>query len=155
MKTGRLSRTYLPRATLSILFWAAALIAVPTRAETPPALLQARLIAVSMDEPGQADERLRDLLPLLQRNLRYTSYSLAGQRVFPPHPGATEQLGQGFAMIVEDVQGASLTMRLRHDRRELLQTRLRLHRRRPVIVGPFRNHQNQEFIIVIMSPEDN
>lgn len=120
--------------------------------------LQVRLIQVleSSNDNEINDQRLRGLLPLLQRNLRYQNYRLVAQRSFIPQSEQREKIGLGFIVSIENVQGSVMTIRLHHQRidrprqeaRELLQTRLRLQPERPVIIGPFRDHQGLEYIIV-------
>ncbi len=124
-----------------------------------PATLRIRLVQVRETPQNEIeiDRNLRDLLPILQRNLRYQSYQMAGQSDLPVRTGSQTNIGAGFLVSIDAVEGTLTTISIHHqasgrpqqEPRRLLQTGLRLQQGRPVIVGPFREHRGNEYIVVL------
>ena len=111
-----------------------------------------RLIAAST-KPGPDDSRrLKDVLPLLQGNLRFQSYDLVSTRKLRADDGTSVNLGRDLRLTLSDVDGLSMVVQLVKGRKTVVQTRLALRKNRPVLLGGIPSSGDEQLIVVIQSP---
>ena len=117
--------------------------------------LRVRLIRLHEAKGETADEKLSDLLPLLERHYDRPSYRLETEKRFKPETGKTLALGRGFTLEVEAVDGAELNLRLRgrRAREQADEKPLRMELQRPlshaVVIGPFQGRSGEKYLLAL------
>ena len=97
--------------------------------------LSVRLVKAS-NTPGGSSAGLGDVLPVLKKSLVYSHYALAGSTSLSlPAKQTSRQLG-AYSVTCDGEQG-NLAISVRHGRKQLLNTRVSLSSRRPLILGGF------------------
>ena len=115
-------------------------------------ILNVRLVRVTESkEVGTVDPGLKDVLPLLKANLRYSSYHLVEDRNLKLKPGVQQELPDGFKVHVSDIDNMIMTVYIDRHMHSLLRTRLKLRVGRPLVVGPFRDPQGTSGYILIFT----
>ncbi len=136
-------------ATVTALFAAAFLHAGTTLAQN--AALSVRLVeADNSKTPNTAS--LRDVLPTLQRNLRFSSYRLLSSAQVAQRSGAQTQLAQNLTVTLTTVSRQSVTLNVSKKGRRLLQTRVVLAPGKPVILGGIPGDRGATLIVVVTTP---
>jgi hypothetical protein len=97
--------------------------------------LSIRLVRAS-NTPGGNSAGLGDVIPVLKKSLVYSHYSLAGSTSMKlPAQNSVRQLGS-YSVTCNGQQG-NLAITVRHGRKQLLNTRVSLSSRKPLILGGF------------------
>ena len=131
-------------------YWAGLLIIVFSAAAwaEPPPMLSVRTVTAS-ETPVKEDPRLKDVLPLLKTTLRFSGFVLNGETTMPMSEGRKAMLPNGYVLTLSQVEGNKATVDVTQKRKRLLQTRLTLRRKRPVVVGGFDSPDGGKTIIIL------
>lgn len=123
-------------------------------AQTDADTLSARLVTAGR-EAGSTDERLKDVLGLLQ-NLNFRSFRLDGEARIPFSEGASAGLAKGYRIELSEVQARdrSALVRVIQDRHDKVKTRLSLRKEKPVVVGGFEDPGGGSIFIILMLTDD-
>ncbi|MBT3191749.1 MAG: hypothetical protein HN341_04270 [Verrucomicrobia bacterium] len=109
--------------------------------------LSVRLVRAS-HTAGGSSSGLGDVIPVFQKSLPYSHYSLAGSTSMTlPASKATRQLG-GYSVTCSGSQN-SLAITVKHGRKQLLNTSVRLSRGKPLILGGFPSGQDKLVLVFV------
>ena len=112
-------------------------------------ILSVRLVAAEKADSPANDSALKDVLPLLQKNLKFDSYRLVTTRKQPLRPQTRVTLDFGYEVRLTDVSAQTATVKMFRKRQALLSTRLRLKTGHPVILGGFQHDDDTTLIVVL------
>lgn len=129
-----------------LLGWCGILPARGQRGEREPSIQVRMLLADNSGDRSSVD--LEDILPLLQKNLRFSSYRLVGQALTRAR-ASTHRLPFGYTLDYTKVSLPTLTVSISRRDETLLRTRLHLLPGRPVIVGGFPHARSGTVILVL------
>ncbi len=122
-------------------------------AEEAAVRISARLVAASnrppREKPAPASADLADVLPLVQENLRFTSYELVCKRTFPVVDGMRVKLDRDLTLLMSEVKRRQCTVQVERRARALVTTRLRFEPGHPVVLGGFPDTDGTTLVIVL------
>ena len=123
-------------------------------AEEVPSL-SVRTVTASQGKAVE-DERLEDVLPLLQTTLRFSAFALDGEYELAMTEGSQVTLTDGYVLSLKQVEGKSATVNVMKKKKRIIQTRLSLRKGKPVIVGGFDAPGGGKSIIILklVSPDE-
>ena len=111
--------------------------------------VRVRLVQASHGPAPEQTEALRDVLPLLRRNLRFQSYQLLSDRRFTARTAKQVQLGRDFSLTVTSVSERTLGVSVASGQRRLLSTRAHLVPNKPLLLGGFPDRKGRTHIIIL------
>jgi len=124
-------------------------ILAATSAPSAGGSLSVRLLeADNSDKPSSS--AISDVMPVLKRTLRFSSYRLLTTRQMDRRNGATAKLSQGMTVEFSEVGAQSLTVDVRRDQRRILHTKLLLFPDKPLVVGGIPGKDGATLILVFM-----
>ena len=139
-------RVYALAAALLVGFGAVFLASSPALAQEP--MLSVRLVeADNSDGPNSGS--IEDILPMLRRTLRFSSYRLLRTGRIAQRDGARTELPQGLTVTLSGGEAQSMTVNVSQHERRLVQTRVVLAPDRPVILGGIPGEQGATLIVVL------
>ncbi len=124
------------------------------RNPAPAPTLLVRLVAAGNGGVARnpSSGKLADILPLLRDNLRFQNYRLIFSRNVVLREGAVVELTGGLRMVLYEVRGAEFRVRVQKGRDRLVETRLRLRRGKPVILGGWPADGLGKLLLVLLIP---
>ena len=114
--------------------------------ERGPTMLDVRMVE-ARTEAGPADPRLNDIRGELQRNLPYGSFEMVERAALSSVDGVIH-LG-GYTLRASGGPDAC-QITIEHNGKVLVQTRLRLERGKPAVLGGFANDRGHRILFVII-----
>jgi len=109
--------------------------------------LSIRLLEADSSERPSSDS-LDDVLPMLKRTLRFSSYRLLRMDRIDRRNGASATLGQGLTVVLSRVEAQSMTVEVSKHGRRVVETRVVLVSGKPVIIGGIPGEKATMLILV-------
>ena len=122
---------------------------LPASGQNAPASIKVRLLAAENRASDAGAAEIQDVLPLLQKTLKFASYRLLATQRVAGREGARVDLDQGISLTITAIAGDSLTVEVNGKERRLLQTKLRLAPDKPVILGGLPGRDGGTLIVVL------
>jgi len=142
---GRLDSRFPVLAFLTVLLAGSG----PVAGQPQQPMLAVRLVAASHTS-APLDARLQDVAPLLKANLAFRSFTLLESRTTALPAAAPIQFEAGYRLLAQG-PADDLQITIARGRRPLLQTKVRLTGRAPLILGGI-PHRNETLLFILNRP---
>ena len=137
------------RASIALIVAVAAIAAcLPQTAFAAGDTVEVRLL-----ETGQGvqapDPAIADIIPVLQRMLRFPSYKLLGRGTCPRKEGASAKLSNGISVRLSSVSGQAMNVEVARKGQKVIQTKVLLIPGKPLVLGGIPGPAGAKLILVL------